>query len=91
MDTSRGTWQEVGQFPDCEAKVTKLTPNKNYMFRVKAVNLLGESKPLETDHEITAKNQFDVPDAPNAPEVVDWDENRIDIQWKPPAVSPFLT
>lgn len=79
MDTSRGTWQEVGQFPDCEAKVTKLTPNKNYLFRVKAVNLLGESKPLESDHEITAKNQFDIPDRPEAPEVTDWDENRIDI------------
>ncbi|KAI6175533.1 hypothetical protein M3Y97_00699600 [Aphelenchoides bicaudatus] len=84
MDTSRGTWQEVGQFPDCEAKVTKLTPNKNYLFRVKAVNLLGESKPLESDHEITARNQFDVPDAPQAPEVTDWDENRIDIAWKAP-------
>uniref|UniRef100_A0A1I7S352 non-specific serine/threonine protein kinase n=1 Tax=Bursaphelenchus xylophilus TaxID=6326 RepID=A0A1I7S352_BURXY len=85
LDTSRGTWQEVGQFPDCEAKVTKLTPNRNYLFRVKAVNLLGESKPLESTDEITAKNQFDIPDPPSAPEIVDWDEGRIDLAWKPPA------
>lgn len=58
LDTSRGTWQEVGHFPDCNAKITKLTPNKQYLFRVKAVNLLGESKPLETKNEITAKNMF---------------------------------
>lgn len=58
MDASRGTWQEVGTSPDCQMKVTKLTPNKQYMFRVKAVNMLGESKPLETDKEITAKNMF---------------------------------
>lgn len=56
------------------------------MFRVKAVNLLGESKPLETDHEITARNQFDVPDAPEAPVVTDWDDSRIDIAWKAPNV-----
>uniref|UniRef100_A0A915DB94 Titin n=1 Tax=Ditylenchus dipsaci TaxID=166011 RepID=A0A915DB94_9BILA len=84
MDTSRGNWQEVGHFPDCNAKVTKLTPNHNYLFRVKAVNMLGESKTLDTEHEITAKNMFDVPDTPDAPEIVDWDDNRIDIAWQPP-------
>lgn len=76
MDASRGTWQEVGQFADCQAKLNKLTPNKKYLFRVKAVNLQGESKPLESDKEITMKNMFDVPDAPQPPEIVDWDESR---------------
>ncbi|KAL3088858.1 hypothetical protein niasHS_009150 [Heterodera schachtii] len=84
MDTSRGTWQEVGQFPDCEAKVNRLVPGKAYMFRVKAVNVYGESKPLEGDKEIVAKNPFDVPDAPDAPEIIDFDEHRIDVAWKPP-------
>lgn len=58
MDTSRGTWQEAGTATDCQAKVTRLTPGKNYLFRVKAVNMIGESKPLESDKEITAKNMF---------------------------------
>ncbi|KHJ84916.1 fibronectin type III domain protein, partial [Oesophagostomum dentatum] len=85
MDTSRGTWQEVGNFPECTAKVNKLIPGKEYQFRVMAVNLQGESKPLETTEPIIAKNEFDVPDAVDKPEVVDWDKDRIDIQWKPPA------
>lgn len=58
MDTARGTWQEVGTFGDCHAKVAKLTPNKEYKFRVKAVNFQGESKPLTSDIDIVAKNQF---------------------------------
>ncbi|PAV56317.1 hypothetical protein WR25_15732 isoform E [Diploscapter pachys] len=85
MDTSRGTWQEVGKFPDCSAKVLKLTPNKEYQFRVKAVNMQGESKPLESEESIVAKNQFEVPDPVDKPEVTDWDRDRIDIKWKPPA------
>lgn len=85
MDTSRGTWQEVGHFPECTAKVNKLINGKEYKFRVMAVNLQGESKPLETIKSIIAKNQFDVPDAVEKPVVVDWDKERIDIEWKPPA------
>ncbi|EGT49285.1 hypothetical protein CAEBREN_29721 [Caenorhabditis brenneri] len=85
MDTSRGTWQEVGTFPDCNAKVTKLVPGKEYSFRVKAVNLQGESKPLEAEEPIIAKNQFEVPDPVDKPEVTDWDKDRIDIKWNPTA------
>lgn len=85
MDTSRGTWQEVGTFPDCTAKVNKLVPGKEYSFRVKAVNLQGESKPLEAEEPIIAKNQFDVPEAVDKPEVTDWDKDRIDIKWNPTA------
>ncbi|ULT95623.1 hypothetical protein L3Y34_004374 [Caenorhabditis briggsae] len=85
MDTTRGTWQEVGTFPDCTAKVNKLVPGKEYSFRVKAVNLQGESKPLEAEEPIIAKNQFDVPDPVDKPEVTDWDKDRIDIKWNPTA------
>lgn len=60
MDTSRGTWQEVGTFPDCSAKVNKLVPGKEYQFRVKAVNLQGESKPLVAEEAIVAKNEFGI-------------------------------
>lgn len=84
MDTSRGTWQAVDEFTDCHAKVTKLQPGKEYKFRIKAVNLQGESKPLTSDRDIVAKNPFDEPDAPEKPQVTDWDRDRIDIQWKPP-------
>uniref|UniRef100_A0A1I7VVS1 non-specific serine/threonine protein kinase n=1 Tax=Loa loa TaxID=7209 RepID=A0A1I7VVS1_LOALO len=83
MDTTRGTWQEVGHFPDCTAKVTKLIDRKEYKFRIKAVNMQGESKPLGTQ-EMIARNQFDVPQPTSKPEITDWDKDRIDIAWKPP-------
>lgn len=83
MDTTRGAWQEVGQFPECNAKIKNLTNGKEYKFRIKAVNLQGESKPLESP-EVVARNQFEVPQAPAKPEVTDWDSDRIDIEWKPP-------
>lgn len=84
MDTTRGTWQEVGRSPTCEAKVNKLVNGKEYKFRIKAVNLQGESKPLESDAMI-ARNQFDVSKPPSKPEISDWDADRIDIEWKPPS------
>ncbi|KHN73749.1 Twitchin [Toxocara canis] len=83
MDTTRGTWQEVGRFPDCHAKVTRLINGKEYKFRIKAVNLQGESTPLESE-EMIARNPFDVPQPTSKPEVVDWDNDRIDIEWQPP-------
>lgn len=39
-------------------EVTGLTPGKEYLFRVAAVNAEGESKPLEAEQTIVAKNPF---------------------------------
>lgn len=38
--------------------VTGLTPDKEYKFRVTAVNAEGESDPLQTEESIIAKNPF---------------------------------
>uniref|UniRef100_A0AC35U477 Twitchin n=1 Tax=Rhabditophanes sp. KR3021 TaxID=114890 RepID=A0AC35U477_9BILA len=84
MDTTRGTWQEVGQFGDCNAKIKGLINGKNYQLRVRAVNLEGESKPLGGDNEFTAKDQFEKPGQPGAPKVTDFDRDRIDIAWEKP-------
>ena len=54
-------------------KVTKLTPNKEYKFRVRAVNKEGDGLNLETTHTIVAKNPYDEPGAPGEPEITDWD------------------
>lgn len=58
METTRGTWVEVGDSSKLEMTVTKLSPNKEYHFRVKAVNSEGESIPLDTTQAIIAKNPF---------------------------------
>lgn len=52
MDTSSGTWQEVGQFSGCEAKITNLITGKRYLFRVKTINIVGKSKALESDRQV---------------------------------------
>lgn len=41
-----------------DLEVTGLTPGKEYLFRVSAVNSEGESKPLEAEQAILAKNPF---------------------------------
>jgi hypothetical protein len=49
-----------------------LTPLKEYLFRVRAVNSEGESPNLETKVPTLAKNPYDEPSAPGAPEIVNW-------------------
>lgn len=43
-----------------DLEVTGLTPDKEYLFRVSAVNAEGESKPLEAEQAIVAKNPFGI-------------------------------
>ena len=86
MDTSRGAWAEAGiaSAATCMVDVTKLVHMKEYFFRVKAVNSIGESDPLSTPNSIVAKNAFDEPDAPGRPDVADWDRDFVDLIWTAP-------
>ncbi|CAN8010311.1 unnamed protein product, partial [Ixodes pacificus] len=84
MDTSRGTWVEAGMTPNLTFKVPKLVHKKSYQFRVKAVNEIGESEPLEKTEPIVAKDQFEKSSAPGRPKITDWDKDRVDIEWKAP-------
>ncbi|XP_055385446.1 twitchin isoform X34 [Condylostylus longicornis] len=84
MDLSRGTWSDAGMSTHLVHDVTKLIHKKEYLFRVKAVNAIGESEPLEANKSIIAKNEFDEPDAPGKPAVTDWDKDHVDLQWTPP-------
>lgn len=69
MDLSRGTWSDAGMSTSLNHDVVRLIHKKEYLFRVKAVNSVGESEPLETEKSIVAKNEFDEPDAPGKPQV----------------------
>ena len=58
MDMSRGTWSDAGMATGCVHEVLRLVHKKEYMFRVRAVNIVGESDPLDTTKPIVAKNEF---------------------------------
>lgn len=75
MDVARGEWAPVDTVGGnvTQTKIGKLTPNKEYKFRVRAVNKEGESPNLETREKILAKNPFDEPSKPGTPEILDWD------------------
>ncbi|XP_023931299.1 twitchin isoform X3 [Lingula anatina] len=84
MDTSRGTWAEVGKINDLKYEVTGLTPGKTYAFRIRAANDQGVSEPIGTEHDILAKDPYDEPDAPTDLEVTDWDADHVELEWKAP-------
>lgn len=62
QEAGTGNWVPCGRTKDAseptEYKVEGLTPNKKYLFRVKAINKEGPSDPLETTTPILAKNPF---------------------------------
>lgn len=58
MDVTRGTWSDAGMATITSHDITRLIHKKEYFFRVKAVNAVGESEPLETPRSIIAKNEF---------------------------------
>ncbi|XP_050099300.1 twitchin isoform X8 [Anopheles aquasalis] len=84
MDMSRGTWTNAGMSTSLVNEISRLIHNKRYSFRVKAVNEIGESEPLDCSHPIIAKNDYEEPSQPPKPEVKDWDANSVTIQWNPP-------
>ena len=74
MDTQRGEWSPVDTILGTQTsyKVTKLSPQKEYNFRVRAVNNEGESPNLESEKPTLAKNPYDEPTKPSTPEITDY-------------------
>ena len=79
-----GIWSPVGTSPTCSIDADGLEPGHQYKFRVRAVNPEGESDNLESLKPITAKDPFGPPMPPSAPDIVDWSENHMDLEWKEP-------
>jgi len=84
LDVETGIWTEVGVSTVCSIKCDTLEEGRQYEFRVKAVNAEGESKYLQTLKPITAKDPFTVPLPPSAPDIVDWSEKHMELEWKEP-------
>ncbi|CAG0907236.1 unnamed protein product, partial [Cyprideis torosa] len=58
MDMSRASWVEAGHTSLLTIELKNLVHMKEYSFRVKAVNAIGESEGLETENSVIAKNPF---------------------------------
>lgn len=58
MDISRGTWADAGMTTSLYYDVPRLVYNKEYLFRVKAINTIGDSDYLETAKTTIARNEF---------------------------------
>ena len=86
QDIGRGGWTSAGETNgnSTSLNVTRLTPEKKYLFRVRAINKEGESEPLEVTSAILAKNPFDEPAVPGQPEILDWDQDHVDLEWRSP-------
>lgn len=84
MDLSRGTWSDAGMSTFLSHQVTRLIHMKEYLFRVSAVNAIGQSEPLELDRAIVAKNEYDEPSAPGKPKATDWSKSHVDLEWEKP-------
>jgi hypothetical protein len=52
--------------------------------RIRAANRVGESEPATISDRITMKNPWNVPNPPRDPEVTDWTETTLTVQWKVP-------
>jgi len=84
FDVDTGIWSAVGTTPTLNIECKDLEQGKEYEFRVRAVNSEGEGPNLKTLRSIIAKDPFTVPLPPSAPDVVDWSESHMDLEWKEP-------
>ncbi|KAH9498303.1 hypothetical protein Btru_006488 [Bulinus truncatus] len=83
-DASRQTWTRLAEVTDAVPfDIKGLVEGKQYIFKVAAKNDVGVGKFSESE-TITAKNPFDVPDAPDAPAVKEVFKDNVFLTWQPP-------
>ena len=84
-DKKTGVWEKVSDcVPSSPVTIKGLKEGHEYDFRVMAENQNGVSEPLQTEEPVLAKNPFDPPGAPGAPECANRGKDVIEIAWKPP-------
>lgn len=65
-------------------KIEGLRKGQVIRVRIRAANRVGESEPATIADRITMKNPWTVPNAPRDPEITDWTETTLSVQWKAP-------
>ncbi|RVE72020.1 hypothetical protein OJAV_G00057630 [Oryzias javanicus] len=83
-ETSRVTWTCLDSNVEAvSCKVTKLVPDKEYVFRVAAVNKFGVGEFLESE-PFVAKNPFTTPGAPSSPTASAVTNDSVLLTWERP-------
>uniref|UniRef100_A0A3Q2XTA5 Titin n=1 Tax=Hippocampus comes TaxID=109280 RepID=A0A3Q2XTA5_HIPCM len=83
-ETSRVTWTGVDALVEAlSCKAAKLTPGREYIFRVCAVNKFGVGEFLESEPFI-AQNPFQTPSAPSTPKASATTEDSVMLTWERP-------
>jgi len=79
-------WIKVNKKPvkKCAYSMDDLIELSEYEFRVSAENEAGIGKPSESTGRIIAKDPFDVPGKPDAPEVEEIKPDNASLAWSPP-------
>jgi len=88
-DVEKDYWSPCGKIQgkmvnvlkEVEFDVTDLAEYFCYVFRIVAVNALGESEPLMTPMPIVAKFELDPPNQPYNINIVDFDKNFVKLDW----------
>ena len=86
-DVRKSTWVRVTTVRTDTTTVTAegLIEGVDYLFRVSAVNRLGQGEPLETEKPVRPKNPFSVPSEPIGPlSSSDVTTDSITLTWTPP-------
>ncbi|CAF4237342.1 unnamed protein product, partial [Adineta steineri] len=73
-----------GNITEPKGTIKDLETNKKFKLRVKAENIYGIGEPLETTSAITVKPPYDAPDAPETPEIVEYNSTFIKLKWEKP-------
>lgn len=88
-DVEKDYWSPCGKvvgkmvniMKELEYDVKDLAENFVYVFRVMAVNALGESEPLMTPMPMIAKYELDPPNQPYNINIVDFDKKWVKLDW----------
>ncbi|XP_072043167.1 myomesin-3-like [Amphiura filiformis] len=84
-DISKGEdWFQVDKVGETSFTIEDLTPDRQYKFRIRAVNVAGEGEPSSPSDVITAKEPYDLPGVPNTPTAVNINNTSVMLTWLPP-------
>lgn len=84
MDAESMRWVPLCESQGTTIDIDHLIEGHQYSFRIRAVNKQGESPPLNGLESIFANDPFSKPEKPGTPSIVDWDKNRVDLEWTAP-------